>query len=151
MRVIIAGSRAIRDTYREPYGSVPKIHTENLHLVTEAVLESGFLITEGVVGGAPGVDRLGEIVLRGMRDPQTANNIPVRVFRPEWRRRDGSFNPRAGFERNEAMAVFAKLGTGKHAGGGLVAVWDGESHGTYDMIDRALKHDLRVHVKIVEV
>lgn len=41
----------------------------------------------------------------------------------------------AGFIRNEEMA--------KH-GTHLIAFWDGKSRGTKDMIDRALKHRLRV-------
>lgn len=41
----------------------------------------------------------------------------------------------AGFIRNEEMAKNATH---------LIAFWDGKSHGTKDMIDRALKHRLRV-------
>ena len=44
---------------------------------------------------------------------------------------------RAGFMRNEEMAKNADA---------LVAFWDGESHGTKDMIRRARKHGLDIRV-----
>ena len=45
---------------------------------------------------------------------------------------------RAGFIRNEEMANNADA---------LIAFWDGESHGTKDMIERAKEHGL--HVKVI--
>lgn len=80
MRVIVAGSRSIRD-----------------RLVIEKVIaDSGFDIREVVSGGAKGVDRLAE-------DWARARGVAVRVFRPDWQR----FRRGAGLARNREMAVYA--------------------------------------------
>ena len=80
MKVIIAGSRAIRDT-------TP---------VLEAIYESGFEISEVVCGMAQGVDRIGQLLaVRAM--------IPVKEFPADWRRLGKS----AGRARNWEMARYA--------------------------------------------
>lgn len=48
------------------------------------------------------------------------------------------FGKRAGFIRNEEMAV-----AGAHR---LLAFWDGKSRGTRDMINRAMEHGIPVEV-----
>lgn len=116
MKCIIAGSRTIKS---------PQV-------VYAAMRACPFVldVTEVVSGRARGVDMLGEVWAR-------AHKLPVAPFPARWRDSDGSVNPRAGFERNERMAGYADA---------LVAVWDGESSGTKDMIARARKHGLEVFV-----
>jgi YspA, cpYpsA-related SLOG family len=77
MKVIIAGSRDIRD---------PK-------LVDEAVKLSGFDITTVVSGGAEGVDKMGEAWAR-------RNSKPVHRWPANWKQ----FGLKAGFLRNIDMA-----------------------------------------------
>ena len=97
-----------------------------LHLVEDAVWNSDFLISEVVSGGARGVDTLAL---------QWANNNrkKFRIFTPDW---DG-LGKRAGFVRNQEMADYADA---------LIAVWDGESRGTRDMIERAQFKGLKVFI-----
>lgn len=94
--------------------------------VVSAVKESGFEITEVVSGAARGVDRLGELFAE-------ANNIPVKRFPAAW----DKYGRGAGHIRNGEMANYA---------GGLIAVWDGESRGTRNMIDQARSKGLQVFV-----
>ncbi len=98
--------------------------------VYRAIRESGFEITEVVWGGAPGVDSVGHVwaVQRG---------IPVKPFAARWRHDDGTPDPRAGFIRNRAMAAYADA---------LIAVWDGHTTGTADMIEQARKRNLLIHI-----
>lgn len=98
----------------------------DFRIVAQAVFDAGFTIAEVVSGTAAGVDRLGE---------QWAEvfGIPVKRFPANWER-DGRA---AGMMRNRRMAEYAD---------GLIAVWDGVSKGTKQMIDEAWKRNLRVHV-----
>ena len=82
MRVIVAGSRSIRD----------------YSLVWRALYDSGFEgeITEIVSGTAQGVDRVGESWAQ-------RHQIPVHRFPADWSR----FGRRAGFLRNRQMAEYA--------------------------------------------
>lgn len=98
----------------------------NIDLLNRAIRESNFKITEIVSGGADGVDSLGE-------QWALANEIPVKKFIPSW-----SIHGRAaGSMRNQVMAEYADA---------LIAVWDGKSRGTADMIRRAKKEGLKVFV-----
>jgi len=76
-------------------------------------------VAEVVSGTARGVDQLGE---------QWAHrhNIPVKRFPANW----AQHGRRAGMLRNAEMAEYAD---------GLVAVWDGQSPGTANMI-RTMRH-----------
>jgi hypothetical protein len=94
--------------------------------VVQAIEESGFTITELVSGGARGVDRFGE-------QYAGENEIPIKQFIPDW-----SKGRSAGIRRNGDMADYADA---------LVAVWNGESKGTKNMIDRMRKKGKPVHVK----
>ena len=97
--------------------------------VWDAIRLSGFVVgkaTEIVSGGCAGPDLKGESYAR-------AYEIPVRRFPADWKR----YGRRAGPLRNEEMACYADA---------LVAVWDGRSPGTADMIRRARAHGLRVYV-----
>lgn len=80
MRVIIAGSRTIRD----------------VALVAEAVAKSGFNVTEVVEGGARGVDTLAF-------DWAHSQGVPVKVFPADWNR----YGKQAGILRNLQMADYA--------------------------------------------
>lgn len=96
-------------------------------VVKEAIEESGFTITEIVSGGARGVDRLGEKYAE-------IYNIPVRIYPANWDR----WGKCAGMIRNADMAKDAEA---------LIAIWDGESKGTFGMIRIAETSGLRVYIK----
>lgn len=113
MKVIIAGSRTIN----------------NYDLVSQAIKESGFEITEVVSGGAHGVDQSGERWGK-------LNSVPIKIFRAEWNKL-GKF---AGPTRNKQMAQYADA---------LVLVWDGKSRGSKSMLDEATKRGLKIYVKRV--
>lgn len=116
MKVIIAGSRSI----------------ESLSAVNEAMALAdlfGIVPTEVFSGKAPGVDTLGE-------QWAADHGIPVRPFPARWRVH-GVYNPRAGHLRNTDMANHADA---------LVAIWDGQSDGTRDMITKAERRKLLVYV-----
>ena len=83
-------------------------------------------ITEVVSGGARGADRYGEEWAR-------ACDIPVRKFPALW----GKYGKSAGQRRNTQMAQNADA---------LIAIWDGVSPGTEDMIQQATSRHLLVSV-----
>ena len=103
---------------------------DDYSLVEKAVAQSGFEITEVVSGGARGVDFLGE---------QWAlnNHIRTTAFPAQW----AAYGRAAGPIRNEKMAQYAEA---------LIAVWDGKSAGTRNMIENAEKRGLKVFVYKVE-
>ena len=84
------------------------------HLIRYAVKMSEFDITEVVSGGAIGVDEYGELWAE-------TNAIPVQRFIPDWQKH----GKKAGPIRNGQMAEY---------GDALIAIWDGVSPGTKDMI-----------------
>src|SRR5437879_5851309 len=89
-------------------------------LVERAMAEAarhGIVPTVILCGEARGVDRLG-------RRWAEARGIPVESFPADWRR----YRRGAGARRNQQMA---------EAGDALVAIWNGLSNGTADMIRRA--------------
>lgn len=100
--------------------------------VLDAIIESEFDITEVVSGGAKGVDAIGEEFAK-------AAGITVRVFEADWYP-NGVLFKGAGNIRNGQMAEYADA---------LIAVWDGESRGTKDMIFKARKLGLKIFVKRV--
>ena len=71
-------------------------------------------ITEIISGGARGVDKLGERAAREL-------GIPVKIFKANW----NEYGKRAGMIRNEEMLAY---------GDALIAIWDGNSRGTGNMI-----------------
>jgi glycerophosphoryl diester phosphodiesterase len=79
-----------------------------------------------VCGMAPGADRLAW-------DQATAWGIPIDEHPAKW----DQYGKAAGARRNREMAKVADI---------LVAVWDGKSPGTKDMITVALAEGLEVHV-----
>lgn len=88
----------------------------SLSVLKDAIFSSDFYIVEVVSGGAPGVDLLGEFWA-------AKAGVPVRRFPANWER----FGRAAGMYRNAEMADYAD---------GAIILWDGESRGTLDMIDR---------------
>jgi len=86
-----------------------------------------FVIEETVCGWARGVDRTGRLV--GLE--RFISSVP---FPADW---DGPLKKRAGMARNQEMADYADC---------LLAIWDGVSTGTKDMIDRAVEGGLYVEV-----
>lgn len=114
MRTIIAGSRSIID----------------YNLVKQAILNSGFDITEVVSGHAHGVDQLGE-------QWANENDIPIKLFKPDW----DKFGKSAGFRRNVEMVEYAEA---------LIACYDGVSKGTQHTINLANKRNLKVYVSKID-
>ena len=98
-------------------------------LVLDAVKESGFDIGTVVSGGAKGVDTLGEMY-------SEQNMLNLKIFRPDW----DTHGRAAGPIRNRKMAENAEA---------LIAIWDGKSRGTKNMIETAKKLGLLVYVKMV--
>ncbi len=102
---------------------------ENYHLVEEAVKRSNFDVTTILSGGARGVDRLGIAFAHDHR-------LQVQIFTPEWER----LGSRAGMVRNQQMADAAEA---------VIAIWDGKSTGTRNMIELASKRGLPCFVRLV--
>lgn len=84
--------------------------------VTAAVKASGFDIDVVLYGGATGADRAGKWWAE-------MNDREVETFTANWKK----YGKSAGIRRNADMA--------KHADA-LIALWDGASQGTRDMIER---------------
>jgi len=122
MKCIIAGSRTITE-YR---------------VVVAAFILSGFAlkVTEIVSGHAArtnvngvwvdNVDRLGERLAVEFR-------LGLKVMRADWQ----GLGPTAGFTRNKEMAAYADR---------LIAVWDGKSRGTAQMIRVATEMNRKVYI-----
>lgn len=102
---------------------------EDHEILLEAIEESGFDITEVVSGGARGVDLMGE-------DYANAVDTPIKQFIPNWGKPPHTIR-NAGNIRNGQMAEYADA---------LIAIWDGKSTGTKDMIKKAIINKLKVHV-----
>ena len=98
-------------------------------ILLDAIQESKMDITIVVSGGAPGVDTLGEQYADEM-------NIPVHVYEADWDKHGRAAGP----IRNRKMAENAEA---------LIALWDGKSKGTKNMIETATKKGLLVYVKRV--
>ena len=95
----------------------------------EAYAQEEILVSEVVCGEARGVDEMGKKAAQ-------AKNIPVKSFPADWSKHGKSAGP----IRNREMAEYADA---------LVAIWDGKSKGTKNMIDTAKKLGLKVFVLTV--
>ena len=115
MKVIIAGSRELT----------------SMALIEQAILDSGFDVTEVVCGDARGVDSLGAAWAE-------AREIPVTYFPADWR---SIMKKASGFVRNGKMADYADA---------LVAVWDGKSRGTQHMLAVAKLRNLKIFLYKVD-
>ena len=105
----------------------------NLITVKKAIDQSGFKITSVVCGMARGVDKCGEAWAK-------MNGVPVDPHpctSSDWT----LYGKAAGMRRNERMSKVADA---------LIAIWDGESSSTKDMIDRAKSKNLKVYIHMVE-
>ena len=128
MKVIVAGSRHITD-----YSLVSTV-------ISNTISRYNITVTEIVSGCANGPDTLGEqwALENGIRvEPFEAdwNDITVPGAKVKTNKWGKKYNALAGFQRNERMAEYADV---------LIAIWDGKSHGTADMIKRAKNHGLFV-------
>lgn len=110
MKVIIAGSRTIIDK----------------DFVYKCIEGSGFDITTAIVGGAEGVDTLGE-------DWAKEKGVKIIQVYPNWT----EHGRRAGVIRNEEMAQKADA---------AIVIWDGKSRGSSNMIMNAKKYGLKLKV-----
>ncbi len=102
-------------------------------VVAEAIRCSGFEITEIVSGGAKGVDRLGE-------QYAAEHGLIVKQFPTNWRP-GGKYDRGAGLKNNATMLRYADA---------LIAIWDGTSKGTADMIGKMKRAEKKVYVHRVE-
>lgn len=99
----------------------------NYEVLVEAIKESNLQISTVVSGGAKGVDALGERYAEEM-------NLQLNIYPADWETHGRSAGP----IRNRKMAENAEA---------LIALWDGESRGTKNMIETATKKGLIVFVK----
>jgi hypothetical protein len=98
--------------------------------VRRAIENAGWQITSVLCGDCKGVDKMGEIIAGERGWP--VEHFPV--TKEQW----NTFGAAAGPMRNRRMAEAAEA---------LIAVWDGKSKGTLDMIRQARAKGLRVHVE----
>ena len=96
-------------------------------ILLEAIAEANFAISCVVSGGAKGADALGEQYAESM-------NLSLHIFNADWE----THGRAAGPIRNRKMAENAEA---------LIALWDGKSRGTKNMIETATKLGLLVYVK----
>lgn len=123
MKVIVAGSRSIGGNRKDT------------DVVEKAMFhDSPFEITELVHGGARGVDSIAANLF-AMREESNEN---CTMFEPDYDEHSSKVAP---IVRNAEMADYADA---------LIAVWDGESNGTRDMIEKALDRGLDTYVSVVE-
>ncbi len=100
--------------------------------VWQAMEDAPWVITEVVCGGADGVDGIGAQLAYEA-------GITVQMFcvtKEDW----DTYGKSAGPRRNRQMAEYAEA---------LIAVWDGESRGTKNMIDEAQLRKLQVFIRYV--
>jgi hypothetical protein len=103
---------------------------KNYDLVEKAIKDSGFEVTEILSGCAGGVDELGE-------QYAARYNIKISYFPANW----STYGKGAGMIRNYEMSKIADA---------LVAVWDGKSVGTKNMIDTAVNKGIPVKVTMFD-
>lgn len=120
MKTIIAGSRELPGD--EAF----------IWYVADAVQKSGWKreIKEVVSGGARGIDLAGEAYAKD-------RGYTIKVFRPDWE----GLGKRAGIVRNAQMADYADA---------LIAIWDGRSKGTRNMIENMKSQGKKVYVYLVQ-
>lgn len=87
---------------------------------------AGIPITEVVSGHSGGVDLLGEHWAEMV-------HLPITLFKASW----DTYGKSAGPRRNRQMAEYAEA---------LIAIWNGKSRGTLNMIKEATKCNLKVYV-----
>lgn len=125
MRVIIAGSRTFNN-YKFLKANCLKIFRQLKAEGYDTKRET----LEIISGTARGADRLGEQFAEEF-------NLKVVRFPADWNK----YGKRAGYIRNEQMALYAKEDNGV-----LIAFWNETSKETKHTIDLANKHRLKVFV-----
>lgn len=93
-----------------------------------ANLQNPIIITELICGMAPGVDETGYWFAKMAR-------IPIKEMPADWDR----YGKAAGPIRNRNMAEYGEA---------LIAIWDGITNGTRNMIENAQEFELRSHTKM---
>lgn len=119
LKVIIAGSRTLEDYSKFCFIVGPEI----LQLYT-----SPSMSIEIVSGGARGIDTLAVKFAK-------QHLHPYKIMRADW----DAFGKSAGYIRNKQMADYADV---------LIAVWDGKSKGTENMIEQMQKLNKKVIIKL---
>jgi hypothetical protein len=99
------------------------------NLVASAIAGAPWSLSVIISGGAKGVDTLGEAYAH-------LHQLPLEIFNADWNK----YGRAAGHMRNEEMAKNADA---------LIAIWDGESRGTANMIETAKKYKLNLYVRQV--
>lgn len=99
----------------------------NYDKLLTAIQNAQFEITTVISGGANGVDALGEQYAENMY-------LPLNVYHADWEQHGRAAGP----IRNRKMAENADA---------LIALWDGKSKGTKNMIETATKKGLLVYVE----
>ena len=99
---------------------------KDMGILLEAIRISGIQITEVVCGMARGADRLG-------LEWAKANRIPWIEKPADWDNYPGI----AGFMRNQEMADIGEQ---------LLLLYDGQSHGSLDMLTRAKKKRIPIFI-----
>jgi hypothetical protein len=102
---------------------------EDVEVVRRAIEECPWQITEIVSGAARGVD---SIAIK----EAIARDIPLKTF-PVTTLAWKALGRRAGPIRNGKMAQYADA---------LIAIWDGKSAGTANMIEQAKNRRLQIHI-----
>jgi hypothetical protein len=131
MRTIIAGSRFFDCDAQDhiwPSMACTKCR-KRIDLIDAVVRRSGIEVTFVISGDCRGPDRQGVMWA-------SLNKIPYATRRPDW----ATYGRRvAGKRRNTEMIT-------KDGAEALIAIWDGESRGTADLIVKATKAGLVVHI-----
>ncbi len=86
--------------------------------------------TEIVSGGAVGIDTLAEIYARN-------NDLPTKIFKPDY----AKYGKRAPLVRNDEIIRYAQY---------VLAIWDGQSHGTAYTVAACIKDGVPVKVVTLE-
>jgi hypothetical protein len=97
--------------------------------VVDAIEQCGWTLSVIISGGASGADAHGEHYA-------VSHGIQFEVYRADWKKHGLGAGP----IRNAQMANVAEA---------LIAIWDGNSVGTLNMITVAKKLGLKTHVKFI--
>lgn len=95
-------------------------------IIQKAIASSKFPITEIISGGARGVDTLAASYA-------CKKKLDLTIMPAKWH----LYGKAAGPIRNAEMAKLAD---------GLIAIWDGKSKGTFNMIQLARREKLAIHI-----
>lgn len=123
MKVIIAGSRTLNNLR---YVETAVHQAVNKWMRQDQENWKAYTRPEIVSGGAQGVDFQAELYAK-------KHTLPFKEFQADWDKHGKA----AGIIRNIQMAEYADT---------LIAVWDGQSKGTFHMIGEMVKRNKQVYV-----